>query len=258
MNDTISVMKDNIAKDYAALTAHPAFSSLRTMDDLRIFMEMHVFAVWDFMSLLKRLQREFTNMNVPWTPPKNFVAARLINDIVLGEESDEAPGDKHMSHYDLYIGAMREVGADATKIERFINLLRDGEPYAAALEKVDAHPVVKRFVSATLNTALNSKTHEVLGSFFYGRENVIPLMFKGLLAGWKIDATTAPMFVFYLERHIDLDSERHGPAAKAIIEELFGNNEPALIELHQAAQNAVRERLVFWDGVLALVEERRK
>lgn len=258
MNDTIALLKQNIAKDYTALGAHPAFGSLRTIDDLRIFMEMHVFAVWDFMSLLKRLQREFTTMTVPWTPPKNFIAARLINDIVLGEESDDAPGGLHMSHYDLYIGAMREVGADTSKVEGFIDLLRKGEPHAAALEKVGAHPTVARFVNATLNTALNGKTHEVLGSFFYGRENVIPTMFKGLLNGWKIDASTAPMFVFYLERHIDLDTERHGPAAKAIIEELFGVNEQALLELHHAAQNAVRERLLFWDGVLAHVEELRK
>jgi hypothetical protein len=131
MNDTIATMKENIARDYAELSAHPVFSSLKTMDDLRIFMEMHVFAVWDFMSLLKRLQREFTNLSVPWTPPKNFIAARLINDIVLGEESDDAPGDKHMSHYDLYIGSMKEVGADTTKVEGFIELVRGGEPYAS-------------------------------------------------------------------------------------------------------------------------------
>lgn len=258
MNNTIAALKDEIAKDYAILTAHPAFSSLKTMEDLRTFMEMHVFAVWDFMSLLKRLQRDFTTMSLPWTPPKNFIAARLINDITLGEESDDAPDNQHMSHYNLYIGGMREIGADTTTVERFIELISAGEPYAAALDKAGVHPVAKRFVSATLDTALNGKTQEVLGSFFYSRENVIPLMFKGLLAGWKIDTATAPMFVFYLERHIDLDTERHGPAAKAIIDEMYGSNEAALIELHRAAQAAVRERCIFWDGVLALVEERRK
>lgn len=257
MTDTIESLQESIAKDYAALSAHPVFSTLKNMDDLRIFMEMHVFAVWDFMSLLKRLQREYTSMSLPWTPPKNFVAARLINDIVLGEESDDAPNDQHMSHYDLYITGMREVGADTQKVTTFIKLLQEGEHYNNALAKVDAHPTVARFVSHTLNTALNGKTHEVLGAFFYSRENVIPLMFKALLEGWKIDTKTAPAFVFYLERHIQLDTERHGPAAKAIIQEMYGKDEEKLIELHLAAQAAVRERRIFWDGVLTRLQERQ-
>jgi len=258
MNDTIAALKAQIAKDYSALSSHPVFSALKTVDDLHIFMEAHVFAVWDFMSLLKRLQLAFTNLNVPWLPPENFVAARLINDIVLGEEADDAPGGKYMSHFDLYVASMREAGANTAKIEAFIDLLRAGENYRDALAKIEADPAVVRFVSATLNTAIDGQIHEVLGSFFYGRANVIPLMFKALLAQWKLDAKTAPVFVFYLERHIQLDTDRHGPAAKTIIDELFGGDEAKLKELHIAAQAAVRERHIFWDGVLARIEQSRK
>lgn len=256
MNADIEVLKADISREYDALGQHPAFGALRSIGDLRFFMEMHVFAVWDFMSLLKRLQREFTSLDLPWTPPANFIAARLINDIVLGEESDDAPGGAHMSHYDLYLRAMCEVGADTSKVEDFIGLLRKGEAPGAALDKVDAHPVVKRFVMATLNTAMHRPTHEVLGSFFYGRENVIPAMFRSLLTQWGLNAANAPWFVFYLERHIQLDSERHGPAAKAIIEELFGGDEARLRELHVAALAAVRERRIFWDGVQVRLMER--
>ncbi len=256
MNAEIEALKADIAKEYTALGQHPVFSALNTIDDLRVFMEMHVFAVWDFMSLAKRLQREFTTLTLPWTPPANVVAARLINDILLGEETDDAPGGKHMSHYDLYVASMREVGASTAKVEAFIELVRRGETVENALTKVDADPVVARFVTATINTALNRPTHEVLGSFFYSRENVIPTMFTGLLKQWGLDRERAPVFVFYLERHIQLDSERHGPAAKTIIEELFGQDETKLKELHVAALAAVRERRIFWDGVLMRLQQR--
>jgi hypothetical protein len=253
---TLDELKQDISDDYAALAAHPVFSSLKTLPDLRRFMELHVFAVWDFMSLLKRLQRDFTTFELPWLPPKNCVVARLVNDIVLGEESDDAPDGTHMSHYDLYVGAMREIGADTTKIETFLASLRSGMAFDRALDAAAAPPVVSRFVTATLKTALHGKSHEVLGSFFYGRENVIPAMFTALLDGWKIDHRTAPMFVFYLNRHIQLDSERHGPAAEAIIEELYGDDEKKLTELHRAAQSAVHQRRIFWDGVETAIHAR--
>jgi len=63
---------------------------------------------------------------------------------------------------------------------------------------------------------------------------------------------------FISERHIQLDTDRHGPAAHTIIEELFRQDEQKLMELHVAAQAAVRERCIFWDGVMAHIEECRK
>lgn len=255
MTGTVESLKAQIAEEHAAVSAHPVFDALKTIGDLRLFMERHVFAVWDFMSLLKRLQCELTTVSLPWTPPASTIAARHINEIVLGEETDDAPGGRHMSHYELYVESMREVGADPAAVEKLMDLLRQGDSIEAALDKAGADPAAARFVTATINTALKGSLPQVLGSFFYGRENVIPQMFRRLLERWKIDASKAPVFVFYLERHIELDSERHGPLAEGIIAELV-KDEAAQLELLNAALAAVRQRHALWDGVLERLKQR--
>ena len=67
----------------AALLDHPVYAQVGSVADLRRFMQDHVFAVWDFVSLLKRLQQDMTCIKVPCFPADNARAAGLINDIVL-------------------------------------------------------------------------------------------------------------------------------------------------------------------------------
>ena len=98
---------DHLCSLRAALLDHPIYTQVASVADLRRFMEDHVFAVWDFMSLLKRLQQDMTCIKVPWFPADNAKAARLINDIVIGEETDVDPDGSYVSHLALYLRAMR-------------------------------------------------------------------------------------------------------------------------------------------------------
>jgi hypothetical protein len=230
------------------LEVHPVFSALRSQAQLRAFMEIHVFAVWDFMSLVKRLQRELTCTSLPWLPPSDPQAARLINDIVLGEESDVGADGKPASHLDLY--AMREVGADTRCIERFLSALREGEMVSEALADPEIPWFVREFVGKTLDTALNGSRLQVMASFLYGRENVIPAMFQGLLDGWGLDRDEAPQFVYYLERHIELDADSHGPAAARLIGRELERNPFGLESARVAASEALHARHQLWDGTL--------
>ncbi|MDO9188644.1 MAG: DUF3050 domain-containing protein [Sulfurimicrobium sp.] len=238
-----------IVAKHHALEAHPVFSAIRDIEGLRLFMSWHVFAVWDFMSLLKQLQRQLTCVGLPWVPPANPVAARLINEIVLGEDCDDLPGGGHLSHYEMYLLAMREIGASTEQVEDFVARVRAGIPVEAALTAVGADPAIRRFVSITLDTATKGSVRQVLGSFFFGRENVIPTMFRSLLAHWHIDEKEAPMFVYYLNRHIELDGDSHGPAAWKIINELAGDDPLAIEQLKSAAEEAIHARHDLWDGL---------
>lgn len=235
-----------------ALQAHPVFDRLQTPADLQLFMSWHVFAVWDFMSLVKRLQRDLTTVTLPWVPARSAQAARLINDIVLGEETDEAPGGRFLSHYELYLESMREVGADTTVISDVVDQVAGGLTVEQALANAEVHPAVQRFVNHTMATVQQGSTVEALGSFFFGREDVIPKMFSRLLQRWQLDASQAPMFVYYLQRHIELDGDQHGPAALALLQSFTEGDTDALASLEAAAEEAIAERQLFWD---ALAEE---
>src|SRR3954471_9932469 len=119
MNPQLTALEDKLQPFYTRLASHPLYASFRTIEDLRTFMETHVFAVWDFMSLLKALQRGLTCVKVPWIPLENS-AARLINEIVRDEESDLSLTGHTISHFDLYYSAMTECGSNTSCIDRFM------------------------------------------------------------------------------------------------------------------------------------------
>src|ERR1700732_5344107 len=172
---------DHLCSLRAALLDHPLYTQVVSVPDLRRFMEDHVFAVWDFMSLLKRLQQDMTCIRVPWFPADNTRAARLINDIVIGEETDVDPDGSYVSHLALYLRAMREIGASTRQFEKFRSLVLVGIPVEVALTRIGAPPHVQAFVAHTMALANSGSTEEVLAAFFYGREDIIPEMFRRLL-----------------------------------------------------------------------------
>lgn len=239
------------------LCSHPLFAEITSLNKLQVFMEQHVFAVWDFMSLAKRLQQDLTCMQLPWLPPTDPQSARLINEIVLGEESDEHPTRGHCSHFELYLEAMAETGADTTPILRFIELQREGIEANTAMQRVNVRPGVARFVSSTLQIALNAPTHCVAAAFLHGRESVIPSMFERILQGDVFMASRAPLFCHYLSRHIELDTQDHGPGAEQLLERLIGADPKRQHQADEAALSAIDNRLGFWDDVHASLHEVR-
>ena len=238
------------------LDQHPVYATVRTLDDLRCFMEHHVFPVWDFMSLLKYLQGELAPAGVPWLPTGHADATsaqRFINEIVLGEETDEGLPDAlgrptFVSHFDLYIGAMEEVGADTRPVRAFLKAVKK-HGVAAAIKRADIPEPSRRFMATTFGFLATDKTHVVAAAFALGREQVIPGMFRALLADMGISKTTAPLFHYYLERHIHLDDEFHGPLSLRLLGQLCGDSASKRRAAEKAGRQAIEARLTLLSGV---------
>lgn len=230
------------------LMSHPLYRRVSSLQDLRIFMEDHVFAVWDFMTLAKRLQRDLTCITLPWLPSADPKQTRFINEIILAEESDVMPGGSAASHLEIYLSAMDEVGASRKVFDYFLESLHDGMPVPAALKeaKVPAH--VAAFVNHTIQTAREGSTLEVCASFLYGREDAIPEMFQRLIKSWPDSDVEAPLFRYYLERHIELDGDDHGPAARKMLGKMIDGDPFLWNTAAKSAQRALQLRLYLWQG----------
>jgi Protein of unknown function (DUF3050) len=246
--------KDHLCSLRAALLDHPIYTHVASVADLRRFMEDHVFAVWDFMSLLKRLQQDMTCIRVPWFPADNAKAARLINDIVIGEETDVGLDGGYASHLDLYLRAMADVGASTRQFERFRSLVLIGVPVEIALGRIGAPPHVQAFVAHTMALANSGSTEEVVAAFFHGREDIIPEMFQRLLDalyGAQHDNDRLRHFIYYIDRHIELDGDSHGPMGRELLEDLVADSPQRHERALGAACRAIKARIGLWDGTLS-------
>jgi hypothetical protein len=231
------------------LLAHPLYRTVDTLPRLRRFMSYHVFAVWDFMCLAKRLQRDLTCCDVLWLPPARPSLARFINSIVLGEESDVDPDSHAASHFDLYLAAMDEVGASTEPARTFISDLRTGEDVATSLA-AHAPIAAQTFVRDTLRMVGRGTTIEVLSSFLFGREDLIPEMFSRLLPRWST-SRHARQFAYYVHRHIELDGDEHGPAGLRALADIAGEDDALWRSAQRAAESAIVARIALWNSVLA-------
>lgn len=213
-------------------------------------MKHHVFAVWDFFSLLKRLQTEVTCVTVPWQPRGVGDHARFITEIVIAEECDEGPSGGHLSHFELYLSAMDEMKADRRPIDGFIHRLSAGHGVFEALDSPDIPPTAQAFVSHTLHVAIGGAPHEVAASFCHGRENLLPDVLAGARDGMSQVLDEAPVFKHYLERHITLDHDEHGPLAMRLLAALCDEDPGRIAEADRVAVEAIQARSCLWDGVL--------
>ncbi|PWU11217.1 MAG: heme oxygenase [Verrucomicrobia bacterium] len=242
---------------------HPVFARIQTIKHLHVFMEHHVFAVWDFMSLLKFLQNTLAPSTWPWIPPLHGNLVRLINEIVLGEECDLLPPSSdnaspprcppsYASHFDLYLRAMEEAGADTRPILTFIKRLKkDG--LAAALTEPSVPEASRLFMKDTFALLESREPHRVAAAFAFGRENAIPRMFHSLLEKFGISAEGAPIFHYYLQRHMELDGEEHGPAALRLVTTLCEGKPVKAEEAQASARHALLSRRQLWENISGLL-----
>jgi len=249
---TIDRVKSEIQEVRAELIAHDAFTWVDSLEKAQHFMEYHVWAVWDFMVLLKGLQRELTCTDTYWVPKGNAAVRRLINEIVWGEESDEDRDGRAMSHFEMYLEAMQEAGAETQPIRNFILDLQNGIDPKVALAKSKAPAGAKKFVLSTLEVVERGQAHEMAAVFTFGREDLIPDMFMEIVAGLKAQfPDKLGKFTYYLERHIEVDGDVHGHLAEQMVEQLCAEDENKWLVARDASLTALQARIELWTTVLA-------
>ena len=232
------------------LSTHPLYRELNTRARVQAFMRQHVFAVWDFFSLLKRLQNEVTCVTVPWLPRGLAAHARFVTQIVLDEECDELPDGRRSSHFELYLMAMDEIGADRVPIDALIRGLSEGMEPLSVLDLPEIPDAARAFVKHTLGCALHGEPHEVAASFCYGRENLLSDVFTSARAGMSAVLDEAPTLRYYLDRHITLDHDEHGPLALELLKALCGQDAVRIKAAAMVGTQAAEARAWLWDGIL--------
>lgn len=248
---TIENINASIQPQKDILLNHPLYKKVQNLEDLRRFLESHVYAVWDFMSLLKALQSKLTSTTTPWLPVGNPEIRYLINEIVLAEETDLTLDGKRQSHYEMYIDAMKDCGADISEIQKFLENVIATQNIYVSIKQSELHPKIKAFLDFTFRVIDEGKPHEIAAAFTFGREDLIPSMFTEILRNFQenFPNTDLRKLIYYFERHIELDADEHGPMAMQMIEELCNNDDHRWDEVREVSIQALEKRIGLWDAI---------
>lgn len=247
----IDYINEQIAEKKQHLNQHHLYGRIKSLADLRKFTEGHVYAVWDFMSLLKALQIRLTCTRVPWFATDHPNTRYLINEIVLAEESDEYIDGRRLSHYEMYLDAMQTIGADTSVIEAFIQRLSDGTDLYTGINELAADGRIKDFLRFSFDIIATNEPHKIASAFTFGREDLIPDMFTSILLEIQqnVPAEDLTKLIYYFQRHIELDGDEHGPLAMQMIQELGGEDEAKWAEMESTAREALSKRIALWDAI---------
>lgn len=250
MNDHIHKIQQNIEPLRQQIIQHQVYSVINDIEDLKVFMKYHVYAVWDFMSLLKSLQNSLTCTTVPWFPVGDGQTRHLINEIVTGEESDVDMEGNVKSHFELYLDAMTQCGADTTEIRQFIATLRETGDLEKAFDAAGTPARAREFVRFTFNTIGTSQSHLQAATFTFGREDLIPGMFMSIIEDiHRYFPDSISIFKYYLERHIEVDGDHHSHLALQMTANLCGDHAARWQEAEKATITSLEKRIALWDGV---------
>ncbi len=254
---TIQEVNKAIQAERNVLLLHPLYNKINSIKDLQYFMEGHVYAVWDFMSLLKALQQKLTCTTVPWFASKHSQTRYLINEIVLAEESDLAIDGSRQSHFEMYLDAMQTANANTNSISAFIQQLQAGESIEKAIDQLPVEQGIRNFLHFTFTVIMNGKEHEIAAAFTFGREDLIPAMFTEILKGFQTNFpdTDLSKLIYYFERHIELDGDEHGPMAMQMITELCGEDEQKWQEVVEISKQALAKRYELWNAIESVIDQ---
>lgn len=255
---TIQSINQNIQEYKNQLLTHSLYDKVKSIDDLHCFLENHIYAVWDFMSLLKALQNKLTCTTTPWLPVGNPEVRYLINEIVVAEETDLSMDGSRQSHFEMYMDAMKQCGASTFQMEQFLLNVQETQNIFVSIKQSNLHDNVKEFLNFTFRVIEEGKPHNIAAAFTFGREDLIPNMFTEILRSFQknFPETDLSKLIYYFERHIELDADEHGPMAMQMISELCGDSEQKWKEMEEVSKEALQKRVGLWDAIEEQMEQK--
>lgn len=258
MNGQIEQIKKTIEPLRQEIINHKVYSVIEDIDDLKIFMQYHVYAVWDFMSLLKTLQNNLTCTSVPWFPQGSADTRYLINEIVVGEESDIDLEGIRKSHFELYLDAMNQCGAGTGQIESFLATLKNTHDLKEAFAAAETPKEASDFVDFTFKIIGSNKDYLQSAIFTFGREDLIPGMFISIVNDiHKNFPDSISIFKYYLERHIEVDGDHHSHLALQMTTNLCAENNQFWKEAEHTTIESLKRRMELWNGAYRQIINRK-
>lgn len=249
----IDSIKLSLEPLHQQLRTHRLYAAIKTLDDLIIFMNHHVFSVWDFMNLLKTLQSQLTCTTIPWKPVLYPENARLINEIVLEEESDVIDGNV-TSHFGFYLSALTALHPN-NGIKEFLVHLESGHSYSDLITLPNVPAGARPFLETTYHI-IQGPLIGVASAFTFGRESLIPTLFQQIVDQAEVvQNPQLKKFIDYLERHIELDGDVHSKLSEKMVENLCQTDDELAIAI-EAARKALVARIELWDRILLCIEDR--
>lgn len=247
----IQEINNYITEERNQLLEHSLYKKIKTIEHLHTFLQVHVYAVWDFMSLLKALQSKLTCTSTPWFASANPETRYLINEIVLAEESDLTLEGNRLSHFEMYVDAMKDCGANIIELNIFLQNVIDTKNVFIAIKQSNLHQNIKDFLDFTFRVIEEGKAHKIAAAFTFGREDLIPNMFTEILKSFQqnFPETDLSKLIYYFERHIELDADEHGPMAMQMITELCGNDAQKWRDVEEVSIMALEKRIGLWDAI---------
>ncbi len=232
---------------YHHILSHPVFNSLISLDHLRRFSEIHVYAVWDFMVLLKALRRRLIPDQPLWLPPMDAIGAHLVNTLVAEEESDQLPDGRCLSHFELYLAAMEQIGANTQAIKTYLEYIREYHQWETVQQRSDPPQTARIFINDTWHIT-QLEGHCIAASLAYAREHITEGMFSQILERFEHEPS-ASLFIDYFQRHMDLDGGHHSEQSTQLVANLCGLDSKKWQQALDSAIFSLESRVRLLDGI---------
>ena len=178
----------------------------------------------------------------------------------MAEETDLALDGSRQSHFEMYLDAMQQCGANTIPVVNFLENVKTTQNIFVSIKQSDLHPNVKAFLDFTFRVIEEGKSHKIAAAFTFGREDLIPSMFTEILKNFQTNfpETDLSKLIYYFERHIELDADEHGPMAMQMVTELCSDSEQKWKEVEEVSVLALEKRIGLWNAIEEQVEHKHE